>query len=86
MIAQGSGMRYQGGMEGEVVVSNWRRLLGERAVLVNECTQLPEIIVSLLERFSNKNSTQQNSSPFLEEEQIGKTFIEEQWKKNRWNL
>ncbi len=86
MIAQGSGMRYQGGMEGEVVVSNWRRLLGDRAVLVNECTQLPEIIVSLLELFSNKNSTQQNSSSLLEEEQIGKTFIEEQWKKNRWNL
>lgn len=62
MIAEGNGMRYRGGMEGEFVAYNWRKLIGDRAVFVSDCTRLPEIIVSLLELAAGENREQVLSS------------------------
>ena len=81
-------MRYQGGMEGEVVVSNWRRLLGERAVLVNECTQVPRYVLAEIHHYDRlqysfpyflllflQNSL--SSFPFLHLHKLNSVFFEQ---------
>ena len=52
MIEEGSGMRW-GKAE---VVDKWTKLLGQRAILVSDCTKIPEIIVSILEVASGKDA------------------------------
>lgn len=45
IIEEGAGMRWGQ----EAVITKWTNLLGQRAVLVSDCTKIPEIIVSILE-------------------------------------
>ncbi len=52
MIEEGYGMR---GKHDEVV-NEWTNLLGQRAVLVSDCTKIPEIIVSILEVAAGKDA------------------------------
>ena len=53
MIEEGSGMRYG---NKEQVVEKWTALLGQRAVLVSDCTKIPEIIVSILQVADGKDA------------------------------
>ena len=53
MIEEGSGMRYG---QRDHVVNKWTNLLGQRAILVSDCTKIPEIIVSILEVASGKDA------------------------------
>lgn len=52
MIEEGSGMRGGGGH----VITKWTNLLGQRAILVSDCTKIPEIIVSILEVAAGKDA------------------------------
>lgn len=52
MIEEGAGMR--GGGDG--VIAKWTNLLGQRAILVSDCTKIPEIIVSILEVAAGKDA------------------------------
>ena len=52
MIEEGSGMRWGK----DEVVDKWTKLLGQRAILVSDCTKIPEIIVSILEVASGKDA------------------------------
>lgn len=52
MIEEGSGMRW-GRNE---VIDKWTNLLGQRAILVSDCTKIPEIIVSILEVAAGKDA------------------------------
>lgn len=52
MIEEGNGMR-RGGDE---VIDKWTNLLGQRAVLVSDCSKIPEIIVSILEVAAGKDT------------------------------
>jgi hypothetical protein len=52
MIEEGCGMR----MRGSNVVDQWTNLLGQRAILVSDCTKIPEIIVSILEVAAGKDA------------------------------
>ena len=52
MIEEGSGMRW-GKYD---VVNKWTKLLGQRAILVSDCTKIPEIIVSILEVAAGKDA------------------------------
>ena len=52
MIEEGSGMRGYG----RNVIDKWTNLLGQRAILVSDCTKIPEIIVSILEVASGKDT------------------------------
>lgn len=45
IIEEGAGMRWGQ----DAVITKWTNLLGQRAVLVSDCTKIPEIIVSILE-------------------------------------
>ena len=54
MIEEGSGMRYGYGSK-EDVINKWTNLLGQRAILVSDCTKIPEIIVSILEVAAGKD-------------------------------
>lgn len=55
MIEEGSGMRCgRGGRD--VVITKWTNLLGQRAILVSDCTKIPEIIVSILEVAAGKDA------------------------------
>lgn len=51
MIEEGSGMRWGR----DRVVNKWTELLGQRAILVSDCTKIPEIIVSILEVAAGKD-------------------------------
>lgn len=53
MIEEGSGMRHGWGPD---VIKKWTNLLGQRAILVSDCTKIPEIIVSILEVASGKDA------------------------------
>ncbi|MDE7206776.1 MAG: hypothetical protein K2N90_06405, partial [Lachnospiraceae bacterium] len=52
MIEEGSGM-YRGS---DPIVAQWTNLLGQRAILVSDCTKIPEIIVSILEVAAGKDA------------------------------
>ena len=52
MIEEGSGMRWKK----DDVITKWTNLLGQRAVLVSDCTKIPEIIVSILEVAAGKDA------------------------------
>lgn len=52
MIEEGSGMGY-GRSD---VVDKWTNLLGQRAILVSDCSKIPEIIVSILEVATGKDA------------------------------
>lgn len=52
MIEEGSGMRW----DRDRVVDKWTKLLGQRAILVSDCTKIPEIIVSILEVAAGKDA------------------------------
>ena len=52
MIEEGSGMKWGG----DRVVDKWTNLLGQRAILVSDCTKIPEIIVSILEVAAGKDA------------------------------
>lgn len=52
MIEEGSGMKWGGNN----VVTKWINLLGQRAILVSDCTKIPEIIVSVLEVAAGKDA------------------------------
>lgn len=58
MIEEGYGMRR----EHDKVVNKWTNLLGQRAVLVSDCTMIPEIIVSILEVAAGKDAEEVVSS------------------------
>lgn len=58
MIEEGAGMR--GGGDG--VIAKWTNLLGQRAILVSDCTKIPEIIVSILEVAAGKDAKEIVSS------------------------
>ncbi len=51
MIEEGSGMRWGK----DEVITKWTNLLGQRAILVSDCTKIPEIIVSILEVTAGKD-------------------------------
>lgn len=51
MIKEGSGMRWHS----DIVMDKWTSLLGQRAILVTDCTKIPEIIVSILEVNAGKD-------------------------------
>jgi hypothetical protein len=53
MIKEGSGMRYGNSSD---VIRRWTDLLGQRAIEVEDCTKIPEIIVSILEVMSGKDA------------------------------
>lgn len=53
MIEEGSGMKYHWHDE---VIKKWTNLLGQRAILVSDCTKIPEIIVSILEVAAGKDA------------------------------
>ena len=38
------------------MIERWTDLIGQRAVLVSDCTKIPEIIVSILEVASGKDT------------------------------
>lgn len=52
MIEEGSGMRHRG----DEVIEKWTNLLGQRAIIVSDCTKIPEIIVSILEVATGKDA------------------------------
>lgn len=52
MIEEGIGMRWGRNR----VVDKWTGLLGQRAILVSDCTKIPEIIVSILEVAAGKDA------------------------------
>lgn len=52
MIEEGSGMRSRR----DDVITKWTNLIGQRAVLVSDCTKIPEIIVSILEVATGKDA------------------------------
>lgn len=52
MIEEGAGMRR--GKDN--VIAKWTNLLGQRAILVSDCTKIPEIIVSILEVAAGKDA------------------------------
>lgn len=54
MIADGSHMRYDDGRE--QVINSWTKLIGQRAILVEDCDKIPEIIVSILEISAGKSA------------------------------
>lgn len=58
MIEEGSGMRWSKNN----VVNKWTNLLGQRAILVSNCTKIPEIIVSILEVAAGKDAKEVVSS------------------------
>lgn len=58
MIEEGSGMRY--GRSN--VLDKWTNLLGQRAILVSDCSKIPEIIVSILEIATGKDAKEVVSS------------------------
>ena len=55
MIEEGSGMRC-GKWGRDNVITKWTNLLGQRAILVSDCTKIPEIIVSILEVSAGKDT------------------------------
>lgn len=58
MIEEGSGMRWGR----DKVIDSWTNLLGQRAILVSDCSKIPEIIVSILEVASGKDAKEVVSS------------------------
>lgn len=52
MIEEGAGMRCGRGH----VIEKWTDLIGQRAILVSDCTKIPEIIVSVLEIASGREA------------------------------
>lgn len=58
MIEEGYAMRQKH----DEIVCNWTNLLGQRAVLVSDCTKIPEIIVSILEVAAGKDAEEVVSS------------------------
>lgn len=58
MIEEGNGMRTRR----EHVIEKWTNLIGQRAILVSDCTKIPEIIVSILEVASGKDTEEVASS------------------------
>lgn len=58
MIEEGSGMRWKK----DDVITKWTNLLGQRAVLVSDCTKIPEIIVSILEVAAGRDTEEVVSS------------------------
>jgi hypothetical protein len=52
MIEEGNGMS---GGYGREVIERWTDLLGQRAVLVSDCSKIPEVIVSILEFNAGKD-------------------------------
>lgn len=54
MIADGSNMRYDSGRA--TTIDTWTNLLGQRAILVEDCDKIPEIIVSILEIAAGKTA------------------------------
>ena len=52
MIEEGAGMIGRK----DNVIERWTDLIGQRAVLVSDCTKIPEIIVSILEVASGKDA------------------------------
>lgn len=52
MIEEGAGMRWGK----DRVIEKWTNLLGQRAILVSDCTKIPEIIVSILEVAAGKDA------------------------------
>lgn len=52
MIEEGSGMRWGK----DEVINKWTNLIGQRAILVSDCSKIPEIIVSILEVAAGKDA------------------------------
>lgn len=51
-------MLMQGGSAGQVQPDRWRKLMGERAVIVDDYQRLPQVILSMLEYAGNKQDSE----------------------------